>query len=1384
MRPVFSSKSLCFSGVVHRFFQATCMFASLAAASGQVNVLTYHNDNSRLGANTNETILTPANVNGSNFGKLFSYAVDGYVYGQPLFVSGMTIPGQGTHNVIFAVTEHDSVYALDADSPAGANGGVLWHANLGISAPTPNNDFGNRYNGGKYLDVVPEMGITSTPVIDLSSGTIYLDVFTIENSNYYHRIHALNITNGTEQPYSPVLVTASIPGAGVGSIGGVLAFSAKQHLQRPALTLAGGILYVAYSGYADTDPYHGWLFGFNATNLLQLTNYVFNTTPNATTAAFGGNAGEGGIWMSGNGLCVDANTNLYFMVGNGSYNANNAGGTEYGECFVKLSTATNKLAVADYFAPFNYDTLNNGDTDVGSGGALLLPDSAGSATHPHLIVGCGKEGRVYLVDRDNMGHFHSGSDSQIVQSFTGVINGMWSSPAYFNGRLYFQGSGDVMKCLAITNGVLGTSTLSQSATSFGFPGATPTISANGTNNAIAWVIQSDAYSSSGPSVLHAYDAYNLSQQLYNSSQNLSRDNPGGAVKFTVPTVVNGKVYVGTEYNLSVFGLAQFLAAPVIAPNGGIFTNSVLITLTDATPGTAIYYTVDGSVPTTNSLLYTSPFTLTNTAAVQAVAAKPGAINSGISAASFINSASLGSGTGLLGAYYSNQLKTFNDPATLIRVDTNVNFNWGNGSPDPSISVDSFTVRWTGSVQPQFNETYTFYTTTDDGVRLWVNGQLLVDNWVDQAPATKSGSIALKAQQLYNIRMEYYENGGGAVAQLAWSSPSTPQTIIPKTQLNPFTNPPPSVVLTSPLSGASYIASASVTVTADADAPYNPISKVSLYANSTLLGSISNAPYTITATGLAAGSYALTAVAIDGSGLSSTSAPVNVSVGAGSGQPYGLTTNGTVKPFLNMPTTFNGSIPALLSGTGAFSNTTNRTPASGLISYAPNTPLWSDAAVKTRYLAVPNNGGLITPDEQIGFLPTNSWTFPAGTVFVKSFDLVVNETNASVPLRRLETRLLVRDINGAVYGVTYKWRPDNSDADLLATGLNEDIAITNVSGVRTQTWIYPSPADCLTCHTPVANYVLGVSTRQLNGSLTYPATGITDNQLRTLNRLGLFNPAFNETNIPNYAKLSALTNLNASLEERARSYLDANCAQCHQPGGTGITFDGRYNTPLARQNITNFPAAFSLGYDNACIIKSKDVWRSVLYDRINTTDPNIQMPDFRNLIDTNAVQVFADWINSLPGTPSLAPPAITPNGGSYIASISVSLSAPDPSAAIYYTLDGSLPTTNSLLYTGAFNLFGNATVSASAFETNFNNSVAVSALFLVQPPYFTSARFLPNNQFQIGFYGNTGSNYVLEATTNLSNWAPISTNTAVTTPFNIIDPGASNFPYRYYRVFQQ
>jgi uncharacterized repeat protein (TIGR03806 family) len=1335
------------------------------------SALTFHYDNARQGQNTNEFILTPANVNSANFGKLFTYSLDGYMYAEPVYIPNVVINGQ-SHNVVFAATENNSVYAFDADSNAGANGGLLWQTNLGIAEVSINN-YGVRYH---HNVLNPLIGITSTPVIDPVSGTIYIDTFTgpIANTNSgYHVLHALNITNGAEQPFSPVLVNASVPGTGVDSSNGVVQFNPSMHMNRPAMTLAGGVLYVSFGSYGDTDPYHGWVIGYNATNLVQLTNYTFCTTPNATTNTFGVNAAEGALWMGGGGLCVDQNTNIYFEVGNGSFSAHTNGG-DYGDCFVKLSLTSNLLAVADYFAPSNQASMDVTDNDLGSGGPILLPDSVGSAAHPHLIVGAGKEGTIYLVDRDNMGQFDIASN-HIVQTLRSVMGGIWGVPAYWNNLIYFQGAGDVLKAFGISNAVITTQPVTKTTSSFSTY-TTPSISANGNNNGIAWVIQTDAYNggngvTGGAAVLHAYNATNLAQEIYNSNQLLSRDTPGAALKYAVPVVVNGKVYVRGEYALSVFGLGTFLLPPIISPAGGLFTNAVTVTITNPVPGPSIYFTLDGTAPTTNSALYAGPFVLTNSVVVQAMAAQPGAVNSPVASASFVNLSAVGNGTGLLGGYWSNVTNTvftnigFSLPPTLVRTDAFVNFNWFTNSPDPTISTDNFVVRWTGCVQPQFNDTYTFYISSDDGERLWVNNQLLIDQWADHGATEFSGSIALKAQQLYNIRMEYYEHGGNASASLSWGSPSTTKSIIPQTQLYPFSNPPPVVLITAPASNSTFTASASVTVTADADAQYNPLSKIDFYVGASLAGSVTNLPYSLTVTGLAAGSYALTAVATDGSGLSSTSAPVNITVNAGSGVPYGLAGLPSAPAFFNMPSSGAGSVPIKLSLTGVFSDTPNLIPVSPFIPYNVNVPLWSDGAAKTRWFSVPNSGPPYTPDEQINFASAGEWSFPAGTVFIKHFDLVTNEVTGAK--RRLETRLLVRDVTGAVYGQTYKWRADNSDADSITAGLNEDIAITTDSGVRTQTWFYPGPSDCLVCHTPAANYVLGVKTRQLNGSLTYPSTGNTDNQLRALNRVGLFNPAFDEAAISSFSNLVALTNLSATLENRARSYLDANCAQCHRAGGSGPTVDARYDVPLSAQHITNFPAGVSdLGIsDNAMIVMPKDLWRSVLYLRMNTTDHAIQMPTLaRNLIDTNAVSVIADWINSLPGLPALAPPSLTPAGGTFTNAVSVILSSTNPAVSLYYTLNGSLPGTNALLYSGLINVTNSLTLRAVAAQGGYNNSVAASSAFTVvalPPLRITSIGVNGPTLTLQGLNGPTNGLYYLLTTTDvnkpLSQWTRLLTN---------------------------
>ncbi|HLH56199.1 MAG TPA: chitobiase/beta-hexosaminidase C-terminal domain-containing protein [Verrucomicrobiae bacterium] len=1413
--------------------QPSFSFTTLSgnASLTRVEVTTYHYDNTRQGANTNETWLTPGNVNTNTFGKLFSYALDGYVFAEPLLLTNLTIPGLGTHNVVFVATEHDTLYALDADSNSGPNGGVLWTNNLGLSANSASAPFGYRYSGGGYTDIVPEVGMTSTPVIDPAIGTIYVNAFTRDiagsTTNFVHRIHALDVTTGAERPYSPVIVAGSVPGTGVGSSGGVQTFSAIQHGQRPALCLANGLLIVSYASYADTDPYHGWVFAYNATNLA--LKGVFNTTPNATVAVFGSHAAEGGIWMGGGGICVDANNNLYFETGNGSFSANTNGG-DYADSFVKLSVtntlSTNILSVADYFTPFDQLTLANNDTDLGSCGPLLLPDAVGSVAHPHLIVGPGKSGKIYLVDRDNMGRFQNGSDSQIVESFNG-ISGSWSPPAYWNHLLFFQASSAALKSFSISNGVINQTAVATAPVSVGGVNGSPVVSANGNNNGIVWVMNNNSGNSGSPATLYALDAANVSQVLWSSEQLASRDSMGPGAKMSTPMVAGGKVYAGGQYSLSVYGLAAFLSAPVIAPAGGVFTNSVIVTISNTSPGSVIYYTTDGTTPTTNSTLYSGPFVLTKTTTVQAISAQPGYVNSGAATASFVNSLSLppapwqtsdvGAVAAAGGAFFSNGVfivtgsgddiwntadafrfvyrRLTNGCDISARVTSQVNTDpWAKAGVMIRDSLNPGAAYGCMVITPGNGTDFQYRTANGVAASGNASGGALnpaPNNWV-RLTRTNNTFTAYKSAngmtwtQVGTPTTLTLTNSGYYVglAVTAHNNGALSTAGIDNVTVDGFTysNPPPAVVLTEPATNAAYTAAASVTISAEADALYDAITRVDFYANSTLVGSVSNVPFTLTATGLGAGAYALKAVAVSSSGLLATSAPVSITVSAATGQPYGLTNRPTVTAFLNLPTTSSGSLPGVLSGTGVFSNTTNRTATAGLLPYAPNSPQSKDNALSSWLMAVPYNGGLVTPDQQIGFQPTNSWTFPAGTVFVKNFDLVVNETNAAV--RRLETQLLVRDINGAVYGATYKWRADNSDADLLGSSLSEGILITNASGVRTQTWTYPSPSDCLSCHTPVANYVLGANTRQLNGALSYPSTGVTDNQVRALNRLGLFNPAINESVISGYAQMTSITNTGASLQQRVRSYLDANCQACHQPGGAGPTWDARYDTPLAQQHITNYPALFSLGIsDNACVVKSKDIWRSVLLARINTTDQNIQMPDFRNLIDTNAVQVIIAWINSLPGTPALAPAAITPNGGTFYNQVGVTIQAPDTNALVYYTLDGSLPTTNSLLYSGGLLLTSNLTISASAFETNFDNSIAVSAQFFVSPLRFISETY-SNQLMQMTFLGSIGTNYVLQASTNLQSWLPLITNSAQTNLLYFVDPNSSKYPNRFYRMMQQ
>lgn len=509
---------------------------SVTAAAAATDVLTYHNDNARTGQNLSESILTPASVNAAHFGLLRKLSVDGLVDGQPLIVTNFAVGGQ-SRNVLYVVTEHGSVYAFDADT-----GTALANRSLLPSGETTSDSRG-------CGQVAPEIGITSTPVIDRGAGahgTLYTVAMSKDaNGRYWQRLHALDLATLAEQAQSPIVVQGTFPGTGANSTGGNVVFDPGQYKERAGLLIVNGIVYTAWASHCDIQPYTGWIMGYDESSLTQTR--ILNVVPNGS---------EGAIWQSGGGMAADAQGNVYALVANGTFDttldsAGRPSQGDYGNAFVKIATSS-PLLDSDYFAMSNATAESAADVDLGSGAPMLLPDQQDSTgTVRHLAVGAGKDGHLYVVNRDDMGKFMTSTNSIWQDLGHALPGGIWSAPAYFNGQVYFGDVNGTLKAFALNQAKFGASPASVSGNVFGFPGASPAVSANGSTGGIVWAVES---SSGQAAVLHAFDASNLATELYNSNQAAGgRDHFGNGNKFITPTIANGKVYVGTPNGVAVFG---------------------------------------------------------------------------------------------------------------------------------------------------------------------------------------------------------------------------------------------------------------------------------------------------------------------------------------------------------------------------------------------------------------------------------------------------------------------------------------------------------------------------------------------------------------------------------------------------------------------------------------------------------------------------------------------------------------------------------------------------------------------------------------------------------------------------------------------------------------
>jgi hypothetical protein len=1269
----------------------TLLLFCLISASAQVNVTTYHNDIARTGQNLNETTLTPANVNANSFGLLFRLPVDGYVYGQPLYLASLTIGGQ-THNVLFVTTQHDSVYAFDADANTGSNAAPLWHASMLISAH-------GAAAGATTIpwplgsDIYPEVGITGTPVIDPSSGTLYLVSASLENGKQIMRLHALDVTSGAEKFGGPTVITASIAGTGNGSVNGRLTFDPVLENQRPGLLLLNGIVYLGFSAHEDLGAWHGWLLAYNAATLKQTG--VFCTTPDGVGA---------GIWMSGFGLAAEVVDpvnhpfgRMFVPTGNGDYTATTpyTSQMDYGQSILNLDLTNGVPTVTDLFTPSNGQQMSGYDGDVASGGLMLIPAQT-TGPNPDLLVQADKDGTMFLLNRNDLGGFNSTSDN-IVQEIPFAVGetGAWSGPAYWNGNVYWIGQNDNLKSFPLADGQLGNPAVSYEQ--YGYPGATPSISANGTSQAIVWDIDEENFTTFGPSILRAHNATNVASTLYSSTTNAARDTAGGAVKFAVPTIDNGKVYVGAVGEVDVFGLLSSTQtpAPVMTPGTESYSGAASVSITDASPGAAIYYTLDGSAPTTASSMYATAIPLTKSETVNAIALAPGSYQSAVVSNTYTNTAQtappvLNYPTGI----YLTPLTVTITGATPGSV---IYYTLDGTTPTSSstryttgIAV-SYTLTLTAiAIAPGYsasNPTAIQYTIQSGG-----SGFNFSQGFAGAANLKINGSAAVNGTRLRLV------SGGANQAASAWFSAQESVQSAVSAFVFQVTNPQSGGFTFTIQNSAAGTAALGSSGSSLGYAPISPSvalkfdmtnsagegsDSIGLYINGQL-PTVPAVDLSASAINIRSGHPIAVVVSLDYSGY-------NVSI-------TDLVTNGNYTA-----TTWIENVAQTISSNNAYFGFTAGT---GSIGSTIDILSWTYAST-------------VGTSETQDATPTFS---PAGGTYSSPQTVTINDSSVAS--------------NGATIFYTTNGATPNG-ASLVYSG---PISVTSSQTIEaiaiTEGFQYSNVASATyTIGGSVAAPIINPPAGTYNGPQTVTLTDTTADSTIYYTTNGT-PPTTSSTHYIGAFTADASENLQAiavapgiSSPSSVSNALYSFVASVPVIGPAGGSYSGTQKVTIT--DATPGAAIYFTANGTAPTTASRLYTGPLTVSTSGTLQAIAAESGYSNSAVASATYIF--------GTPA-ATPAFNPPGGIYTSAKSVSISDTTTGASIYYTTNGATPTTSSTLYTGPVTVGSTATLQAIAVAPGYTASSVASSSYTINLATATPTFSVPG-----GTYGVTGSVTITDAT---------------------------------------